>query len=103
MGSLFIEGEYNVINAKDFLLEKEKKALFETMGKRDWYVTNGNKKGDEEGELTYSRRNTVKLIDYVIKKTRGQKKLGKMFRRGKAYQSWKKGKTKIFKYEVDRK
>ena len=37
---------------------------------RGWYILNGTKNGDEEGEYTYIRRNAATVIDYVIVKDR---------------------------------
>ncbi|XP_029171329.1 cilia- and flagella-associated protein 251-like [Nylanderia fulva] len=52
--------------SKDKLINAEGRKLLEFMGERGWSIMNGNTKGDEEGEWTFTggRGNTV--IDYVI-------------------------------------
>ena len=45
---------------------------------RGWYILNGTKKGDEEGEYTYIRRNAAAVIDYVIVHLEGWERIEKI-------------------------
>ena len=45
---------------------------------RGWYILNGTKTGDEEGEYTYLRRNAATVINYVIVNLEGWERIEKM-------------------------
>lgn len=53
-------------NSKDKKVNKKGRILVECLEERSWSIFNGKVKGDEEGEYTGRRGNTV--IDYVIRK-----------------------------------
>ena len=45
---------------------------------RGWYILNGTKKGDEEGEYTYIRWNAGTVIDSVMVNLEGWERIEKM-------------------------
>ena len=76
-GSGYHEGEYKERKSKDKTLNNEGKELIKMVEERDWHILNGTKKGDEEGEYTYIRRNAATVIDYVIVNLEGWERIEK--------------------------
>jgi len=48
-------------------MNKEGKLMLDFLGERGWCIFNGNTKGDEEAEYTYTGGRGCTVIDYVIK------------------------------------
>ena len=52
--------------SKDKKVNREGRKLLEATGEIEWAILNGNMKGDEEGEYTYTGGRGESVIDYVI-------------------------------------
>jgi len=52
--------------SKDWIMNKEGGLMLDFLGEEGWCIFNGNTKGDEEGEYTYTGGRGCTVIDYVI-------------------------------------
>ncbi|XP_077270175.1 uncharacterized protein LOC143901623 [Temnothorax americanus] len=53
-------------SSKDEVINTEGKEFLEMLEERGWEVGNGNMRGDEEGEWTYSRGRGTSVVDYMV-------------------------------------
>lgn len=71
-GGGFVEGENrgevkeNIRRSKDGKVNSEGWNLYEFLGEYGWEILNGNTRGDEEGEWTYTRGRGESVIDYAL-------------------------------------
>lgn len=59
-------GELGERNSKDSKINKEGRRLCKFIKERGWSILNGNIRGDEEGEWTYTGGRGNSVIDYVL-------------------------------------
>jgi len=64
--------------SKDKKLNKEGRELVNFIQGRGWMIFNGNIKGDEEGEFTYTGGKGETVIDYVIRERELKEEIKKM-------------------------
>lgn len=60
------DGEGGSRNSKDRKINGDGKKLCKLMGEQDWWIMNGNTKGDEEGEWTYTGSRGESVINYML-------------------------------------
>lgn len=71
-------------NSKDSKINSEGRRLCNFIKERGWSILNGNIRGDEEGEWTYTGRRRDSVIDYVIGDERTRERVRKIKVEGKA-------------------
>jgi len=64
--------------SKDKKINKEGRKLLEVIEERGWMILNGNVKGDEEGEFTFTGGKSETIIDYVIGDKRVKERVERM-------------------------
>ncbi|EZA51891.1 hypothetical protein X777_09206, partial [Ooceraea biroi] len=65
-------------NSKDGKINKEGRALISFMEERGWSIFNGNCKGDEVGEYTFTGGRGCTVIDYVMGDSEVRERIAKM-------------------------
>lgn len=63
--------------SKDKIQNKEGRKLMEIVEDKGWYILNGTKEGDEEGEFTFIGGKGKTVIDYGITNREGWEKIDK--------------------------
>lgn len=71
------EGFEQVRRSKDYNVNKEGRKLCDFVEEQGWTI-NGNIRGDEEGEWTYTGGEGKSVIDYVMGDERTKEKVEKM-------------------------
>ena len=64
-------------NSKHKEIDQEGRKLLNLIGETEWFICNGNSRGNEEGEITFTGRGDT-VIDYILSEERIRRLIVKM-------------------------